>query len=94
MARYKKLLIALAAVASLLIVRETGLDKGLIDDVLDGLIEAVVGEPEAAPEVPAGPEAPASTSPSLRDDQGQGALEQEQEDLHDLVLPATTVGGN
>jgi hypothetical protein len=53
MKRYKKLIIALAAVASLYIVRETGLDAGLIDAVMDGLVEALVEEPEAL-EAPAG----------------------------------------
>jgi hypothetical protein len=51
MKRYKKLIIALAAVASLYIVRETGLDAGLIDSVMDGLVEAIV-EPEVEAEVP------------------------------------------
>jgi len=49
MKRYKKLIIALAAVLSLVLVRETGLDAGLIDAVMDGLVEAIVDEaPEAA----------------------------------------------
>ena len=47
MKRYKKLIVALAAVASLYIVRETGLDQGLIDAVMDGLVEALVEEPVA-----------------------------------------------
>lgn len=51
MKRYKKLLIALAAVASIYIVKATGIDGGLIDDVLDAAIEAVTSEPEVAPEV-------------------------------------------
>jgi thiamine transporter ThiT len=50
--RYRKLVIALGAVATLLIARETGLDRGLIDAVMDGLVEVVVEpdpiEPEAA----------------------------------------------
>jgi len=50
MKRYKKLIIALAAVASLYIVRETGLDAGLIDAVMDGLVEAIVDEAPEAPE--------------------------------------------
>ena len=49
MKRYKKLLIALAAVASIYIVRATGLDGGLVDAVLDAAVEAVTSEPEAAP---------------------------------------------
>jgi len=44
MKRYKKLIIALAAVASLYIVRETGLDAGLIDAVMEGLVESIVEE--------------------------------------------------
>lgn len=47
MKRYKKLIIALAAIASLYIVRETGLDAGLIDAAMDGLVEALVDAPEA-----------------------------------------------
>ena len=50
MKRYRKLLIALAAIASIYLVKATGLDAGLIDAVLDAGIEAVVDEP--APEVP------------------------------------------
>lgn len=42
--RYKKLLLALLAVAGLYIARETGLDQGLIDEVMEGVIEAVSGE--------------------------------------------------
>jgi len=45
MKRYKKLLIALAAIASIYIVKATGLDQGLIDDVLDAAIEAVTEAP-------------------------------------------------
>lgn len=44
MRRYKKLLLALAAVASLYLVRETGLDQGLVDEVLESLVEVVVEE--------------------------------------------------
>ena len=47
MKRYRKLLIALLAVASLYIARETGLDAGLIDAVMDGIVEAV--DPSEAP---------------------------------------------
>jgi len=46
MKRYKKLLIALAAVASIFLVRWTGLDQGLIDDVLEAAIEAATEAPE------------------------------------------------
>lgn len=50
--RYRKLLIALGAIAALLIARETGLDRGLLDAVMGGLVEVVVEpapiEPEAA----------------------------------------------
>lgn len=44
--RYKRLLIALLAVAGLYIARETGLDQGLIDEVMGGVVEAVSGEDE------------------------------------------------
>lgn len=39
--RYKRLLIALLAVAGLYIARETGLDRGLVDEVMEGVVEAV-----------------------------------------------------
>jgi hypothetical protein len=61
MKRYKKLLVALAAVASIYLVKATGIDGGLIDNVLDALVETVVNEeaapapevtPQVAPEVP------------------------------------------
>ena len=42
--RYKRLLIALLAVAALVLAKETGLDQGLIDEVLDGVVEAVYPE--------------------------------------------------
>lgn len=48
MKRYKKLLIALAAIASIYMVRATGLDQGLIDEVFNSAVEAIVGE-ESAP---------------------------------------------
>jgi len=49
MKRYKKLIIALAAIASIYLVQATGLDAGLIDAALEGLVEAIVEEaPEAA----------------------------------------------
>ena len=41
MKRYKKLLLALAAIASVYLVRATGLDQGLLDDAVEGLIEAI-----------------------------------------------------
>lgn len=44
MKRYRKLLIALLAVASLYIVRETGLDQGLIDSVMEGIVELLPSE--------------------------------------------------
>lgn len=44
--RYKRLLIALAAVASLYLVKATGLDKGLIDEVMNSAVEALVVEDE------------------------------------------------
>lgn len=42
--KYKKLLLALAAVASIYLVRATGLDAGLIDEVLEAAVEAAVEE--------------------------------------------------
>lgn len=42
-------MIALAAIASLYLVKATGLDAGLIDAVLDAAVEVVTGE--EAPEV-------------------------------------------
>lgn len=47
MKRYKKLLIALAAIASLYLVKATGLDQGLIDDALGALVEVVTEEAPA-----------------------------------------------
>ena len=47
MKRYRKLLIAVLAVAGLFIARETGLDQGLIDAVLEGIVEAVDPSEEA-----------------------------------------------
>lgn len=41
MKKYKKLLIALAAVGAIYAVRATGLDKGLIDQVFSSAIDAV-----------------------------------------------------
>lgn len=55
MKRYRRLLLALAAVASLYLVKVTGLDQGLIDEVLDAAVEALVEE-APAPEVPQAPE--------------------------------------
>lgn len=46
MKRYKKLLLALAAIASIYLVKVSGLDAGLIDAVLDSAVEAVVEVPE------------------------------------------------
>lgn len=48
MKRYKKLLIALAAIASLYLVKATGLDAGLIDAVLDAAIDVVTDDAPAA----------------------------------------------
>lgn len=53
-ARYKRLLLALAAVASIFLVRWTGLDAGLIDEALNAAVEAFVEEP--ASEEPIGTE--------------------------------------
>lgn len=52
-ARYKRLLIALTAIGSIYLVKATGLDQGLIDEVLNALVEAVV---EEAPDAPAAPQ--------------------------------------
>lgn len=52
------MLIALGAVAALYLARATGLDQGLIDDVIEGAVEAVMDSP-AEPEPAA---APADTS--------------------------------
>lgn len=57
MKRYRRLLLALAAVASLYLVKATGLDQGLIDEVLDAAVEALVEE--EAPLAPEGVELPA-----------------------------------
>lgn len=46
MKRYRRLLLALGAVASIYVVRATGLDRGLIDEVFDAAVEAIVGDPE------------------------------------------------
>lgn len=51
--KYKRVLVAVLAIAAIIIARETGLDQGLIDEVMDGIVEAVV---EEAPEAPAAPE--------------------------------------
>ncbi len=42
----KRLLIALAAIVSIYLVRATGLDGGLIDEVFDAAIEAATEPPE------------------------------------------------
>lgn len=46
MKRYRNVLLALAAIASIYIVRATGLDAGLIDAALNALVEALA---ETAP---------------------------------------------
>lgn len=52
MKRYRRLLLAFAAIASLYLVQVTGLDQGLIDEVLDAIVETVTEEdaPPAPPE--------------------------------------------
>ena len=45
MKRYKKLIIAVLAIASVYVVRETGLDQGLIDNLMEAVAEAIV-EPD------------------------------------------------
>lgn len=50
MKRYRKLLIALAAVAAVYLARETGLDGGLIDQVLEALVDTLA--PLESTEVP------------------------------------------
>lgn len=57
MKRYKKLLLALAAVASIYLVKATGLDQGLIDQVLEAAVEAMTDEVPAV-EAPAAVELP------------------------------------
>ena len=42
--RYKRLLVALLAALAIYAARETGLDRGLVDAVMDGVIEAVYPE--------------------------------------------------
>lgn len=49
MKKYKKLLLALAAILSIYIVKATGLDAGLIDAALEAAVEAVTVEGEVAP---------------------------------------------
>ena len=44
MKKYKKLLLAVATIASLYLVKVTGLDQGLIDGVLEAVVEVVVEE--------------------------------------------------
>lgn len=73
MKRYKKLLIALAAIASIYIVRATGLDKGLIDDALDAVVDTVVVDPEPEPELATPPPAPPAQTPE------EWRLEQEKD---------------
>lgn len=46
MKRYKKLLLALAAIASIYVVKATGLDRGLIDEAFNAVVEAIVGVDE------------------------------------------------
>jgi len=54
---YKKLVIAAAAILGVLIVKWTGLDGGLIDALMDGVTEVVVGdEPVPQPQLPEGVE--------------------------------------
>lgn len=54
--RFKPLLVALAAVAAIYATKATGLDRGLVDRVMAGLIEAVYPTevPEPAPAASAG----------------------------------------
>lgn len=44
--RFRRLFLGLGAIAVLLLARETGLDAGLIDEVLQGLADAFVEAPE------------------------------------------------
>lgn len=59
--RYKRLLITLAAIASLYLVKATGLDRDLIDEALNAAVEAFVEE-QPAVEAPAEVELPADES--------------------------------
>lgn len=61
MKRYRKLLLALAAIASIYLVRATGLDQGLIDQALEALVEAVVDESPSG-DIPA--ESPSGDAPA------------------------------
>ena len=44
MKKYKKLILAVSAIASLYLVKVTGLDQGLIDNVLEAAVEVLVEE--------------------------------------------------
>lgn len=46
MKRYRKLIVALLAVASIYVVRYTGLDGGMVDQIMEAVVEALV-EPAA-----------------------------------------------
>lgn len=45
--RYRRLLLAVGAVAVVLLADKTGLDAGLLDEVLQGIADAFVEAPEA-----------------------------------------------
>jgi hypothetical protein len=45
--RFRRLFLAVGAVVVLLAARESGLDQGLLDEVLQGLADAFVESPEA-----------------------------------------------
>ena len=47
--RFRRLFLAVGAIAVLLLARETGLDQGLLDEALQGLADAFVESP-ASPE--------------------------------------------
>lgn len=49
MKKYKKLLLALAAVMAIYAVKLTGLDRGLIDDVLQSAVDAVTSDEVVQP---------------------------------------------
>lgn len=52
--KWKAVAVALAAIASLYLVRATGLDQGMIDRALGALVEALSDSSDAPAEAPAG----------------------------------------
>jgi hypothetical protein len=52
--KHKKLFFAVAAIATVYLVRATGLDQGLLDAAFDGLFDAVVDTTQEVPALPEG----------------------------------------